>query len=160
MNEEWDKLWKLKLKYSLLDQSDKWIEEVKAVGDKLRERVVYLEGLTDGDVKLITKLQVENGELKHTIATGYCGECDVLKEENKKLTKLNEMLIQDNGVYEQAILIHKAASEKLEAIQDIAESYRNHCIKAVDRILVVLDGPAQNTDYVQTNTTEERDINE
>ena len=149
MNEEWDKLWKLKLKYSLLDQSDKWIEEVKAVGDKLRERVVYLEGLTDGDVKLITKLQVENGELKHTIATGYCGECDVLKEENKKLTKLNEMLIQDNGVYEQAILIHKAASEKLEAIQDIAESYRNHCIKAVDRILVVLDGPAQNTDYVQ-----------
>jgi len=154
MNEEWDKLWKLKLKYSLLDQSDKWIEEVKAVGDKLRERVVYLEGLTDGDVKLITKLQVENGELKHTIATGYCGECDVLKEENKKLTKLNEMLIQDNGVYEQAILIHKAASEKLEAIQDIAESYRNHCIKAVDRILVVLDGPAQNTDYVQKEKTQ------
>jgi len=53
------------------------------------ERVVYLDGLTDGDVAIITKLQVENGELKHTIATGYCGECDVLKEDNKQLQERN-----------------------------------------------------------------------
>ena len=38
--------------------------------DKLQERVMYLEGLTDGDVKLITKLQVENGELKQKLKTG------------------------------------------------------------------------------------------
>ena len=53
--------------------------------EKLRFRINYLEGLTDADVQLIRKLQVENGELKHSIATGYCGECDILKEENKEL---------------------------------------------------------------------------
>ena len=34
------------------------------------ERVVYLDGLTNGDVGIITKLQVENGELKQKLKTG------------------------------------------------------------------------------------------
>ena len=37
--------------------------------DKLRERVEYLEGLTDGDVKLITKLQEEIMVLKQKLKT-------------------------------------------------------------------------------------------
>ena len=116
---EWDKLWK----NNPGDESNEfpeWLEKVKAEGDVLQRE-------------------------KRSLLT-YGG---MLRDENARLEQKLEMLIQDNGVYEQAILIHKAASEKLEAIQDIAESYRNHCIKAVDRILVVLDGPAQNTDYVQ-----------
>ena len=58
MNEEWDKLWKdLQFKWT---QPEEWEKQVKVLGDKLRERVEYLEGLTDGDVKLISKLQQEN----------------------------------------------------------------------------------------------------
>jgi len=58
MSEEWDKLWKdLQFKWT---HPEEWEKQVKAVGDKLIERVEYLEGLTDGDVKLITGLQVEN----------------------------------------------------------------------------------------------------
>ena len=84
MIEEWDKLWEDKPDtlgdYIISDWGfEQWINRMERAGDKLIERVEYLDGLTDGDVKLITKLQVENGELKHSIATGYCGECDILK---------------------------------------------------------------------------------
>ena len=96
MSEEWDKV---KEDWKSFDEYD--LKHIWAAGDTLQaetkvlkyenkqliDRNKYLEGLTDGDVKLITKLQVENEKLKHTIATGYCGECEVLKEENKQLRR-------------------------------------------------------------------------
>ena len=70
MIEEWDKLWKepwasyTKYCTTEYDEYETWINQVNNVGDKLRERVEYLEGLTQGDIDLITRLQVENKQLR------------------------------------------------------------------------------------------------
>ena len=180
MIEEWDKLWEDKPDtlgdYIISDWGfEQWINRMERAGDKLIERVEYLDGLTDGDVKLITKLQVENEKLKHTIATGYCGECEVLKEENKQLRRDTKDLAElgsddlkkrvayqkENEVLKivTAKLFNKLADEqkKLEAIRGIVAEYPK-CDKnglafdwdeLITRILAVLDDSAQNTDYVQ-----------
>ena len=145
MIEEWDNLWVKKpftLDSLLVDdegnslQSDHsiWLERVKVVGDKLEERVVYLEGLTDGDVKIITRLQVENKQLRRdTKDLAELGSDDLKKR--VAYQKENEAL-----KIVTAKLFNKLADEqqKLEAIREIAEPYRNHCIKAVDKILEAL----------------------
>ena len=79
MSEKWDKV---KEDWKSFDEYD--LKHIWAAGDTLQaetkvlkyenkqliDRNKYLEGLTDGDVKLITKLQVENGELKQKLKTG------------------------------------------------------------------------------------------
>ena len=63
--------------------------------DELRDRVEYLEGLTDGDVKLITKLQEELNLYK----LKYKGMCEINQfnigesdKEHKKLEASQEAL--------------------------------------------------------------------
>ena len=121
---EWDKLWK----NNPGDESNEfpeWLEKVKAEGDILQRE-------------------------KRSLLT-YGG---MLRDENARLEQKLEMLIQDNGVYEQAILIHKAASEKLVAIRGVVAEYPK-CDKTglafewdelITRILAILDTPAQNTE--------------
>ena len=52
------------------DKPDFWDLWIQSEKEKLNKRVEYLEGLTDGDVKLITKLQEENQMLKQKLKTG------------------------------------------------------------------------------------------
>ena len=130
MNEEWDKLWKdLQFKWT---QPEEWEKQVKVLGDKLRERVEYLEGLTDGDVKLITKLQEE---------------LNLYKLKYKGMYEINQFNIGEAD----------KDHEKLKAIRGVVAEYPK-CDKnglafewdeLITRILAVLDGSAQNTDYVQ-----------
>ena len=169
MIEEWDNLWVKKpftLDSLLVDdegnslQSDHsiWLERVKVVGDKLEERVVYLEGLTDGDVKIITRLQVENKQLRRdTKDLAELGSDDLKKR--VAYQKENEAL-----KIVTAKLFNKLADEqkKLEAIRGIVAEYPK-CDKnglafdwdeLITRILAVLDDSAQNTDYVQKEKTQ------
>ena len=143
-------------------------KEVKAVGDKLRERVVYLDGLTDGDVKLITKLQVENGELKHSIATGYCGECDILKEENKELkerlgdyTQHNLELMAEVDDKNTRIKVWKHSSEEQQQklktgsrMLDDWEKSTTHPDATLINIRNLKKVFTQNTDYMQKEEQE------
>jgi len=112
MSEEWDKLWENLIGY-LNHLNNKnlitgWLADIKSMGDKLRERVVYLEGLTDGDTKLLTAKLVE---------------IQSLREENKLITNRIDNL--------QFCLDHcaettKEQQQKLEAVRDYFE---DHCIK-------------------------------
>ena len=135
MNEEWDKLWEDKPDtlgdYIISDWGfEQWINRMERAGDKLIERVVYLEGLTDGDVKIITQLQVENEKLKHIIATGYCGECDVLKEENNQLREKQRetqfLLSCESDLYKDCKLDLGKYMKKLEAIRDVVNNAPDH----------------------------------
>ena len=52
------------------DKPDFWDLWIQSEKEKLNKRVEHLEGLTDGGVKLITKLQEENQMLKQKLKTG------------------------------------------------------------------------------------------
>ena len=120
---EWDKLREMLKNEVVVSVGTSYklyplVDRLEAVGDKLRERVEYLEGLTDGDVKLISKLQQEN-----------------------KMIQIKAMSL----------------ALQLEAIRGIVAEYPKcdknglafECDELITRILAVLDGSAQNTDYVQ-----------
>jgi len=73
MSEEWDKVkedWKSFGEYDLIhiwaagDTLQAETKVLKYENKELIDRNKYLEGLTDGDVKLITGLQVENKQLR------------------------------------------------------------------------------------------------
>ena len=170
---EWDKLWEDKPDtlgdYIISDWGfEQWINRMERAGDKLIERVVYLEGLTDGDVKIITQLQVENEKLKHIIATGYCGECDVLKEENNQLREKQRetqfLLSCESDLYKDCKLDLGKYMKKLEAIRDVINDPPTYSIpflgnpapevqdyiKRVDTWYCKLLNTAQNTEAKQT----------
>ena len=76
-------------------------------------------------------------------------EIKQLRKDNKDLAELGSDDLKKRIAYQKenealkivtAKLFNKLADEqqKLEAIREIAEPYRNHCIKAVDKILEVL----------------------
>ena len=90
----------------------KW-KQVRAVGDAMQQENVQLKK----DVKELANMGSD--DLKKRVAC---------QKENEALKIVT------------AKLFNKLADEqqKLEAIREIAEPYRNHCIKAVDKILEAL----------------------
>ena len=121
--------------------------------EKLRFRINYLEGLIDADVQLIRKLQVENGELKHSIATGYCGECDILKEENKEL---QGRILALDFVIKVAEKHQQEAEQKLKTgsrMLDDWEKSTTHPDATLVNIRNLKKVFTQNTDYVQKEET-------
>jgi len=90
----------------------KW-KQVRAVGDAMQQENVQLRK----DVKELANMGSD--DLKKRVAC---------QKENEALKIVT------------AKLFNKLADEqqKLEAIREIAEPYRNHCIKAVDKILEAL----------------------
>ena len=64
---------------------NKWDELRKL----LKEQAVISVGLSYILYPLIDQLEAEGDKLQRTIATGYCGECDIHKE---KLEEIREFL--------------------------------------------------------------------
>ena len=96
MSEKWDKLWENLIGY-LNHLNNKnlitgWLADIKAVGDGMRD----------------------------AIATGYCGECDVLKEENKQLQERNIDLFVHTARLDFELEQNK---QKLEAIRGVVAEY-------------------------------------
>jgi len=77
---EWDKLRKGHHAWDHTKSGSRYVEKLITEGDRLKDRMEYLEALINEDVKMITSKLVEIQRLERIIATGYCGECDIHKE--------------------------------------------------------------------------------
>jgi len=108
-------------------QKNVLVEKLTMIPLPLRKRVVDL--MTVGD-----EMQQENVQLRKDVKELANMGSDDLKK-RVACQKENEAL-----KIVTAKLFNKLADEqqKLEAIREIAEPYRNHCIKAVDKILEAL----------------------
>ena len=108
--------------YYFAVETERYFDGLEDMGDKLKDRVEYLEGLVDGDARMITAKLVEIQKLQ--------AKLDALDPDKKEFTDLV------GGVIE---LVE--AERKLEEIRQLAEKYKNAWEVGLlaDEILEVLD---------------------